>query len=180
MGTTSARRPAARVVDLSEDRDAFSTANCSVARALEVVGTRSAMLLLREAFYGTRRFDQFARRVGVTEAVAATRLRAMVDDGLLTRSPYREPGQRTRHEYRLTRAGRELYPALVALLHWGDVWAADEIGPPVVLTHRTCGEPVHAEVRCAAGHPVTPRDVAVIAGPGLRLAQTTEDACADV
>ena len=73
------------------DRDAWSAANCSVGRALEVVGTRSAMLMMREAYYGTRRFDDFARRVGVSEPVAAARLRELVAAGLLVRRPYREP-----------------------------------------------------------------------------------------
>ncbi len=160
MGT-----PEARVEVPRADLPLTSSA-CPVVRSLEVVGTRSTLLLLREAFYGTRRFDDFARRVGVTDAVAATRLRVMVDDGLLSREPYREPGQRTRHAYRLTDKGRALYPVLVALVQWGDAWQPAEAGPPVVLTHRGCGELIHAEVRCAAGHPVDDRHAAVLAGPG--------------
>lgn len=140
---------------------------CSVARALDVVGTRSALLLLREAFYGTRRFDDFARRVGVTEQVAATRLKELVADGLLERVPYREPGQRTRHEYRLTPKGRDLYPVLVALLQWGDAHAPAPAGTPVELVHTGCGAPVGVRVRCAAGHDLAPRDVTVLPGPGL-------------
>src|SRR3978361_168574 len=98
------------------DRAAWSADDrCSIHRAMQVVGTRSAMLLMREAFYGTRRFDDFAARVGITEAIAAKRLRELVEAGLLERSPYREPGQRTRHEYRLTDMGRDLVPATLAL-----------------------------------------------------------------
>jgi len=161
----------AKELDPAADRGRYSAVHCSVARALEVVGTRSTMLLLREAFYGTRRFDDFARLVGVTEQVAATRLKALVDEGLLSREPYQEPGQRTRSEYRLTPKGRDLYPVLVALLQWGDVHNPGPGGPPVRLTHRDCGAPVVAQVRCAAGHDVTAREVTLLVGPGLRAAR---------
>ena len=121
---------------------------------MEVVGTRSAMLLMREAFYGTRRFDDFASRVGITEAVAAKRLRELVDAGLLERTPYQEPGQRTRHEYRLTEMGRDLAPAALALMQWGDRYLADE-GAPLRLRHADCGAAVEVQVRCTEGHDVS-------------------------
>jgi DNA-binding HxlR family transcriptional regulator len=158
--------------DLTRHRDTYGSAHCSIARALEVVGTRSAMLVLREAFYGTRRFDDFARRVGVTEQVAATRLKALVDEGLLTREPYQEPGQRTRSQYRLTDKGRDLYPVLVALLEWGDAHNPGPDGPPILLQHRDCGAPVTVEVRCEAGHDLSARDVDVLPGPGVKAART--------
>src|ERR1700709_1199406 len=109
--------PGTAVLDGSlADRTAWSAHDrCSVGRAMDVVGTRSAMLLMREAFYGTRRFDDFATRVGITEAVAAKRLRELVDAGLLERAPYQEPGQRTRSEYRLTGMGRAPAPPAPAL-----------------------------------------------------------------
>jgi DNA-binding HxlR family transcriptional regulator len=157
--------------DLTRHRDAYGSAHCSIARALEVVGTRSAMLVLREAFYGTRRFDDFARRVGVTEQVASTRLKALVDERMLTREPYQEPGQRTRFEYRLTDKGRDLYPVLVSLLQWGDAHNPGPDGPPIRLQHRDCGAPVTVEVRCAAGHELRARDVEVLPGPGVRAAR---------
>ncbi len=128
--------------------------DCSIDRALQVVSTRSALLLLREAFYGVTRFDELTARVGISEPVAAARLKELVAAGLLAREPYREPGQRTRHAYRLTEKGSELLPVLVALLQWGDRWEAAEGGGPVALTHVDCGEPVHAELRCGAGHAV--------------------------
>jgi DNA-binding HxlR family transcriptional regulator len=136
------------------DRDSWTATNCSVRRALDVVGTRSAMLIMREAFYGARRFDEFTRRVQITEAVAAARLRELTDAGLLARTPYQEPGQRTRYEYELTEMGRDLAPALLALMQWGDRYLADQPGGPMKITHEQCGEPVHVEVRCAAGHEV--------------------------
>ncbi len=137
------------------DRDSWAATNCSIGKALDVVGTRSAMLIMREAYYGARRFEEFTRRVQITEAVAATRLRELTDAGLLQRIPYRDPGQRTRQEYQLTEMGTELLPALLALMQWGDRYLAQPTGGPMTLTHLDCGEPVHAEIRCAAGHPVT-------------------------
>ena len=154
--------------DMLEDRDRWSGDTCSVSKALGVVGTRSAMLLLREAMFGTRRFDDFARRVGITEAVAAARLRELVEAGLMEKVPYQEPGQRTRMEYRLTLMGRELEPVVVSLLQWGNRWLADADGPPVELSHRDCGEPVEVQLRCAAGHPVSRREILVSPGPGAR------------
>ena len=143
------------------NRDDWTAERCSLAKALEVVGTRSAMLLMREAYYGTRRFDDFAHRVGITEAVAASRLRELVDAGLLERRPYREPGRRTRQEYVLTPMGRDLAPAALALMQWGDRYLSGAQGPPLALQHRGCGEPVGVAVRCAAGHDVPLREVAV-------------------
>jgi DNA-binding HxlR family transcriptional regulator len=136
------------------DRDAWTAERCSIGKALEIVGTRSAMLIMREAAYGTRRFDQFARRVGITEAVAAARLKDLVAAGLLSRQPYREPGSRTRDEYVLTDMGRDLMPALFALMQWGDRYLQGERGPRVELVHANCGEPLGVETRCGAGHVV--------------------------
>ena len=136
-------------------RDAWTADRCSLAKALEVVGTRSALLLMREAYYGTRRFDDFARRVGITEAVAASRLHELVEAGLLERRPYREPGQRTRQEYVLTGMGRDLAPAALALMQWGDRYLTGPEGPPLTLRHRDCDEPLAVTVQCAAGHPVS-------------------------
>jgi DNA-binding HxlR family transcriptional regulator len=136
-----------------EPRSGWTAERCTVARALSVLSTRSAFLILREAFYGTTRFDDFAERASVSEPVAAARLRELVEQGLLEREPYQEPGQRTRHLYGLTDKGADLLPALVALMQWGDKWL-DEDGGPVRLRHRECGERVGARLRCEAGHDV--------------------------
>jgi len=125
---------------------------CPIDRAMQVVGTRSAMLLMREAFYGTTRFDDFAARVGMTEAVTASRLRELVEAGLLERSPYREPGQRTRYEYVLTEGGRDLVPVVMALAQWGAKHVPHKETP--VFSHAECGADVQVQVRCAAGHEV--------------------------
>ena len=124
--------------------------NCPIDRAMQVVGTRSAILLMREAYYGTTRFDDFAARIGITEAVAAKRLRDLVDAGLLTREPYQEPGQRTRHEYVLTESGRDLMPAVFALGMWGKKHIPHKGSPS--MTHFGCDAPVSLEFRCADGH----------------------------
>jgi DNA-binding HxlR family transcriptional regulator len=141
-----------------EPRSGWTADGCMVARALDVIPTRSAFLLLREAFYGTTRFDDFAERVGISEPVTAARLRELVDQGLLEREPYREPGQRTRHAYRLTDKGADLFPVLVALMQWGDRWL-DDRGGPVELRHRDCGAKVSVELRCADGHEVAPDEL---------------------
>jgi DNA-binding HxlR family transcriptional regulator len=136
-----------------EPRAGWTADRCTIARTLAVVPTRSTFLLLREAFYGTSRFDDFAQRAGVSEPVAASHLRELVDNGLLEREDYREPGQRTRQRYRLTDKGADLFPALASLMQWGDRWL-DQRGGPVELRHRDCGEPVAVELRCTAGHAV--------------------------
>jgi DNA-binding HxlR family transcriptional regulator len=136
-----------------EPRGGWTADRCPIAGTLDVVSTRSAFLILREAFYGTTRFDDFAKRVGISEAVAAARLRELVEEGLLEREPYREPGQRTRERYRLTPKGADLFPALVALMQWGDQWL--ERPGRVELRHHDCGARVGVELRCAGGHEVT-------------------------
>ncbi len=102
------------------DRDAWSAVGeCPIERTIDVVGTKSALLILREAYYGTTRFDDFCRRVGITKAATAARLDELVEAGVLTRRPYKEPGQRTRDEYVLTRAGTDFMPVVWALFQWG-------------------------------------------------------------
>jgi DNA-binding HxlR family transcriptional regulator len=137
-----------------DPRSGWTADQCTIAKALEVIPTRSAFLILREAFYGTTRFDDFAQRVELSEPATAARLRELVDQGLLEREDYQEPGQRTRRRYQLTEKGADLFPVLVALMQWGNHWL-DGSGGPVELRHHDCGEPVSAELRCAADHPVS-------------------------
>jgi DNA-binding HxlR family transcriptional regulator len=147
-----------------DPRGSWKADRCTIAGALEVVGTRSAFLILREAFYGTTRFDDFAERAQLSEPVTAARLRGLVEHGLLEREDYREPGQRTRQRYRLTEKGAELFPALVALMQWGNRWL-DDRGGPVELGHRGCGETVGVELRCAAGHEVSSGELDLVRRP---------------
>lgn len=146
------------------DHDALDAASCSVQRTLAAIGERWSLLVLREAFYGVRRFEDLQRRLGVARDVLSVRLRRLVDRGILTRVPYRETGRRERFEYRLTPAGKDLYPVLVALMQWGDRHLERPAGPTVALRHRegSCGAPVRVELVCAAGHRLGgPREVAV-------------------
>jgi DNA-binding HxlR family transcriptional regulator len=132
--------------------DAGPGDRCPISRALSVVGNRSMLLIMREAYYGTTRFDDFARRVGVAESIAAARLRDLVGSGLLDRRPYQEPGQRTRYEYVLTEAGQDLLPVVVALGRWGARHRPLEDAAPTRFRHATCGGGVYIEVRCEEGH----------------------------
>jgi DNA-binding HxlR family transcriptional regulator len=127
---------------------------CPIEGALERIGTRSAVILLREVFYGARRFDDLARLTGLTDAVAAKRLKQLVADGLLAQRPYREPGARTRYEYVLTERSRELFALLVAFADWGRRLDADRDG--VEFVHAGCGAALQADVHCAHGHVVAP------------------------
>jgi DNA-binding HxlR family transcriptional regulator len=148
-----------------EPRESWVARQCSVDKALQVVHTRSAFLILREAYYGATRFDEFTERARLSDPVTSTRLRELVDAGLMVREPYQEPGQRTRDRYRLTDMGAELLPVVVALMQWGDRWLQED-GAPVALRHSGCGEPVSAELRCAGGHTVGPGELDLVSAPG--------------
>jgi DNA-binding HxlR family transcriptional regulator len=119
------------------------------------------MLIMREAYYGTTRFDDFADRVGITQAVAAARLRELTDAGLLQRVPYQDPGQRTRYEYRLTEMGHDLCPAVLALFEWGSKYLYGSGAAPVTLQHADCGADIHVTTTCSNGHAVPLRDMTV-------------------
>lgn len=125
-------------------RDRWEATHCSVDKTLGVVGSRSALLLLREVYFGGARFDDLARRVGITPPVAAARLKDLVRAGVLEKTPYREPGQRTRHEYHLTQRGRDLLPAFVALWMWGDDHLQD--GAPPFQVVDAAGSPVRVAI----------------------------------
>jgi DNA-binding HxlR family transcriptional regulator len=136
---------------------------CSVARTLSVIGDRWTLLVLRDAFLRTRRFEDFQRRLGVTRHLLADRLRKLVEAGILERLRYQE--KPARYEYKLTEKGRDLYPVIVALLRWGDRWMTDESGPPLTLVHKACGHTMHPSLVCPdCGEPIGPRDVT----PGTR------------
>ncbi|MFI5778270.1 winged helix-turn-helix transcriptional regulator [Nocardia sp. NPDC051570] len=136
------------------DLNAWKPDECSIAKALDVVGTRSALLILREAIYGTTRFDGFAARVGITDAAAAAALRKLTVAGLLRKQPYQEEGKRTRHEYALTDMGRDLLPVVLALWQWGDKYLQDGV-PPLERVEDSTGAPIQVEIRSAAGNEVS-------------------------
>jgi DNA-binding HxlR family transcriptional regulator len=135
------------------------------------VGEKWTLLILREAFYGVRRFDDFHRAVGCARNILSVRLKTLVDEGILEPRSYHEPGRRPRNEYLLTEKGLDLFPALIALMQWGDRWVADQARPPVEIRHRGCGKPIEVELRCAGGHgALSARDTEASPGPGARLA----------
>ena len=138
----------------------------SVSRALALIGDHWTLMILREALFGVRRFGQLARNLGIPRPTLSTRLRSMVDSGLLERVPYaRDPD---RYEYRLTEAGRDLFGAAALLMRWGDKHLAGPEGPPIVLHHYECdgiAEPVLTCRRC--GQEITPYNVDPEPGPGF-------------
>jgi DNA-binding HxlR family transcriptional regulator len=139
----------------------------SVARALDVVGERWTLLILREAFFGVRRFGQLARNLNIPRPTLSARLRTLVDNGLLEKVPYaRVPD---RHEYRLTDCGRDLFAAIVVLMQWGDKHLRHPEGPPIVLRHQPCGQVADPVLVCAhCRKEITARNVTPEPGPGFK------------
>lgn len=145
---------------------------CSIARTMDLLGDWWTPLVLREAFYGIRRFDAFQSSLGIARNTLADRLRRLVETGLLEKRPYQtEP---VRHDYVLTEMGRDFYGVLLTMNRWGDRWLTGEEGPPVVFHHDGCGHESHAEVVCAhCREPMTPEDTHPRMGRGYprRLAE---------
>lgn len=142
--------------------------NCSIARTLELIGERWTVLILRDAFLGIRRFEDFQADLGVARNVLSSRLSRLVDEGLLEKRRYQERPER--FEYRLTEKGIGLWPVLVSLVKWGDKYAAPS-GPPRVIEHRDCGGQVNDHLTCdRCGRPLTARDVITRPGPGAAAA----------
>ena len=141
--------------------------NCSVARAMDILGERWTMLIMREAFYGVRRFSDMQRNLGIARNILSTRLQTLLQAGILERRRYQEEPER--FEYRLTQAGRDLYPAVIAIMKWGDEYLAEEAGPPVVLRH-SCGELIDPVLVCNhCGGALHPHDVTPEPGPGAQV-----------
>ena len=148
---------------------AWSAENCTVGRTMAILGERWTFVVLREVFNGVRRFDDIRRHSGIPRQVLSNRLGLLVEQDILRREPYQDPGERARHEYRLTSKGFDLYPVLVAIADWGDRYVSDTVGPPVEFTHRECGSTVHTALECGNGHRVErPRDVVTRIGPGAQ------------
>jgi DNA-binding HxlR family transcriptional regulator len=133
---------------------------------MEILGEKWTFHVLREVFVGVRRFEDIRARAIIPRQVLTDRLTSLIDRGLLRREAYRTPGQRERYEYRLTQAGLDLYPVMVALVQWGDQYLPLDDGPPLLPEHRGCGAAVTVTLQCDAGHAPTPREVAFRPGPG--------------
>ena len=147
----------------------FDSETCSIARTLALVGDRWTLLVLRDLANGVTRFDDLTAHLGIARNVLSKRLAALVDAELAVRTGYRTEGSRERYEYRLSRAGRELMPILLAFMGWGDRHLAGPQGPPAVPVHADCGAPVRVAVTCEAGHDLGDRPrLRVHPGPGSR------------
>jgi DNA-binding HxlR family transcriptional regulator len=146
------------------ERKSFADMHCSVAQCLEVVGDWWTMLIIRDAFLGITRFDEFQQRLGISRNILNQRLAYLVEHGILQKSLYQE--HPPRYDYRLTARGRDLWPVLTAMRQWGDKHAAPG-GPPLQLVHKNCGKIADAVMTCSAcGERMSARDVKAIPGPG--------------
>lgn len=147
-------------------RSDYSDWNCSVARTMGVIGDRWTMLVLREAFFGVRRFDEIQRNLGIARNVLSERLGRLVEHEILERRCYQERPER--FEYRLTAKGLDLYAPLVALMRWGDKHMAGPEGPPVELTHLACGHRTAPTLTCShCGEELDARAMRPEPGPGV-------------
>lgn len=138
---------------------------CSVARTLSVISDPWTFIVLREAYFGVRRFEDFQRRLGIARNVLTNRLRQLVDQGIFVRRQYQV--RPTRSEYRLSEKGADLYPVFVEMMGWGDRWMAGDEGPPLLLYHRDCGHHIEPQMACAhCGEVITAHAVNYKDGPG--------------
>lgn len=149
---------------------------CSIARALSVVGDRWTMLIMRNAFMGIRRFDDFQINLGVTRHLLSDRLKRLVEEDILKKVPYQDRQQR--FEYRLTEKGRELYPVILSLVKWGDKWMDQGLGAPLNYIHQSCGKQFVPLLVCSECHEeVNTRNVTPIMGNGfIASMQSKQDA----
>ena len=146
------------------ERKSFAQMDCSVAQCLEVIGEWWSMLIVRDAFLGVTRFDEFHDRLGISRNILQQRLGSLVDAGVLVRVPYSE--HPPRHDYRLTDKGRDLWPVLTAMRQWGDRYESPS-GPPLHLVHKACGSASEATFVCSAcGERIGPRDMEAVANEG--------------
>jgi DNA-binding HxlR family transcriptional regulator len=139
--------------------------HCSVARTVDVIGEWWTPLIVRDAFYGRRRFEDFQRSLGLARNVLAARLERLVETGIMERVRYQE--HPPRDEYVLTEKGRDLFPVIAALLAWGDKWTAGPAGPPLLLIHEPCGQPGTLRATCdRCGEPMGLDSIRPTPGPG--------------
>lgn len=142
---------------------------CSVGRALEELGDKWVLLILREAFFGVRHFDEFQANLGIATNILSNRLKRLVEHKIMKKEKDEKDARRV--QYSLTKKGADLYDVTLALMNWGDRWLADEDGPPLILTHRACGRRLKAEMRCAhCGERAAPFNVDYEDGPAIKKA----------
>jgi len=147
--------------------------SCSIGRAMELLGERWTMLILREAFWGVRRFTELQRNLGIARNILSSRLQALVAAEILERRLYRADPER--FEYVLTEKGRDLYPAIVAIMRWGDQHLCNDNGPPLVLVHESCGEPLDQRFICwSCDETISPTAIRSTPGPGAQRTARAE------
>jgi len=158
---TGATNAGAPVVGSDPGPDPLS---CSIQATLDLVGDRWTLLILRDVFRGVHRFSRLREDLGIAKNLLADRLARLVDHGILQKVPYQQ--RPLRHEYRLTAKGMDLSPSLVALMGWGDRWAADG-QPPTLLVHDSCGTPLEQVLLCpSCDQDVRPTHIRSRPGPG--------------
>ena len=144
----------------------FDPLRRSVGHILEIIGEGWSILIIREAFLGTRRFEEFQGRLGIARNILTARLKKLCANQILDRVPVKEGAKR--HEYILTRKGKDMMPLLVALTQWGDKWVFGENNEPVIFLDRERGQPISpVQVYSARGEVLRPRDIMISAGPGV-------------
>lgn len=155
--------------------DRYESQHCSIARTLEIVGERWTLLILRDAFHGLTRFDEFQRSLGIATNTLTTRLDKLVETGIL--EPLGADGAGRRRGYGLTERGVSLSSVLIALMAWGDEHVDDAAPPSVVLVHHDCGESFRPTTVCSAcAQPVGPTNVSLAPAPGLLTADGEQSA----
>jgi DNA-binding HxlR family transcriptional regulator len=143
--------------------------NCAIARSSAVLGERWVWVILRQAFNGARRFEEFHRGIGLARNVLSERLSNLVEQGILERRACAGHHSRHFHEYRLTDKGRALFPVYAALMQWGNDWT-DLSAPPVDLLHKPCGQRVTTRVVCSnCGEDIDAHDTEPVVGRGLMI-----------
>jgi DNA-binding HxlR family transcriptional regulator len=147
----------------------YPALDCSVAKALEVIGERWSLLIVRSVMHGNRRFGEMQESLGIARNVLSSRLQRLVDEEILERRAYQESPPR--YEYFLTEKGLDLWPALIALLNWGDRHSPGPDGPPMLIVHKECGGAVSDRGICeSCGKVLHARDARAVPGPGLARA----------
>lgn len=146
----------------------YPALDCSVAKALEVIGERWSLLIVRSVMHGNRRFGEMQESLGIARNVLSARLQRLVDEEILERRAYQESPPR--YEYFLTQKGLDLWPALIALLNWGDRYSPSPEGPRRLIVHKECGGTVSERGICeSCGKLLTARDAKQVPGPGAKV-----------
>lgn len=146
-------------------RTSFARMHCSLARGLDLIGDWWSPLIVRDLYLDVVRFDDLVEDLGISRNLLTRRLSALANNGIVERRAYQRRPRR--YEYRLTEAGRDLVPAILALTAWGDRWARPKEGSPMLFVHNSCGHQFQPQVTCSAcGEVITAKAVKTIGGPG--------------